>query len=86
MYKETERQASQLVVVWESFYTNSAFFSFSPFHTNHNASCLPPKFCITDCFQFLLGITPVQREIKDKGYAKCRKVHKVCFRLCENGE
>ena len=60
--------------------------AFHHFHTNHNASCLPPKFCITDCFQFLLGITPVPREIKDKGYAKCRKVHKVCYRLCENGE
>ena len=31
------------------------FLSYSlNFHIDHNASCLPPKFCITHCFTFLL--------------------------------
>ena len=31
----------------------------------------PPEFCIINhCFQFLLGITVVPREIQDNSYAK----------------
>ena len=44
----------------------------SSFHIAHNAPCLPPKNFASDnpCFQFLLGITFVPREIKVNGYAK----------------
>ena len=48
------------------------------------------------CFQFLLGITVVLREIQDNGYAKVflsrgsggggGGVNKVLYGLCENGE
>ena len=46
----------------------------------------PPKFCITDCFQFLLGITLVPREIEDNGYAKFWEVNKVRAWSTENGD
>ena len=38
------------------------------------------------CFQFLLGITVVPREIEDNGYAKVLKVNKVHYGLGENGQ
>ena len=38
------------------------------------------------CFQFLLGITVVPREIADNGYEKFWEVNKVHYGLCENGE
>ena len=48
------------------------------FRIDHNASCLP-LFTHNHCFQFLLGITVVPREIEDNGYAKLgggvNKVH-----------
>ena len=38
------------------------FLSYSlNFLIDHNASCSPPKFCITHCFTFLLGITGVPK-------------------------
>ena len=37
-------------------------------------------------FQFFLGITVVQREIKDNGYVKFWRVNKVQHGLCENDE
>ena len=37
------------------------------FTMTHNAPCLPPKILQNHCFQFLLGITVVPREIKDNG-------------------
>ena len=40
------------------------------FHIDHNAPCLPPRLLHNHCFQFLLGITVVPREIEDIGYAK----------------
>ena len=41
------------------------------FHIDHNASCLPsaPQILHNHCFQFLLGITVVPREIEENGYA-----------------
>ena len=45
---------------------------------DHNAACLPPRILHNHCFQFLLGITVVPREIQDNGYAK--------FFCCENGK
>ena len=38
--------------------------------SNHNVPCLTPKVLRNHCFQFLLGITVVLREIEDYGYAK----------------
>ena len=39
------------------------------------------------CFQFLLGITLIPREIEDNyGYAKFEGVSKAYYGLCENGE
>ena len=38
------------------------------------------------CFQFLLGITVLPREIQDNGYEKFGEVNKVHYGLCENGE
>ena len=35
-------------------------------HISHNAPYLPPVFCITLCFSFLLGITAVPRETVNK--------------------
>ena len=56
------------------------------FHIDHHAPCLPPKFLYDHCFQFVLGITVVPREIKDNGNAKFWGVNKVHYGLCENGE
>ena len=35
------------------------------FHIGYNSSCLPPKILHNHCFQILLGITVIKREIKD---------------------
>ena len=47
----------------------------------------PPQKKLHDpCFQFLLGITFIPREIQDNSYAKYWGVNKVHYDLCENGE
>ena len=38
------------------------------FHIDHNGPLLPPTILHNHCFQFLLGITVVPREIEDNGY------------------
>ena len=38
------------------------------------------------CFQFLLGVTVVPREIQDIGYTNHWRVNKVHYGPCENGE
>ena len=43
----------------------------------------PPQNLHTYCFQFLLGITVVPREIEDNGYAKFWGVNKVHYGLSE---
>ena len=54
--------------------------------------CLPPpppppkKKLRNHCFQFLLGITVIPREIKDNGYVKFGGVNKVHYGLCDNVE
>ena len=45
-------------------------FPIHHFHIDYNASSLPPKVLRSHCFQFLLGITVISREIEDDGYAK----------------
>ena len=53
------------------------------FHIDHSAPCLPPppapQILHNHCFQFLLGITVVPREIQDNSLAKflggVNKVH-----------
>ena len=44
-------------------------FTIRYFHIDHNAPSLPSKILLNFCFQFLLGITVVPREIKDNRYA-----------------
>ena len=39
-------------------------------HRDHNAPCIPLKFLPNHCFQFLLGITVVPRQIQGNDYAK----------------
>ena len=56
------------------------------FHIDHNAPCLLPKILHIHCFQFLLGITVVPREIQDDDYAKLWGVNKMHYGLCANGE
>ena len=46
----------------------------------------PPRKKLNGCFQFLLGITVIPREIEDSGYAKFWEVNKARYGLCENGE
>ena len=56
------------------------------FLIDHNAPCLPTKILHNYCFQFLLGITVVPREIQDNGYVKFWGVNTVRYGLCENSE
>ena len=44
-------------------------FTIRYFHIDHNAPSLPSKILLNFCFQFLLGITVVPKEIKDIRYA-----------------
>ena len=57
---------------------------------DHDPPCFPPPppplILHNHCFQVLLGITVVPREIEDNGYAKFWGVNKVNYGLCENGE
>ena len=46
----------------------------------------PPKILHNHCFQFVLGITAVPKEIQDNGCANLWGVNKVHYGLCENGE
>ena len=45
-----------------------------------------PQYLLNHCFQFLLGITVVPREIEDNGNAKFWGVSKVRYGLGENDE
>ena len=45
-----------------------------------------PKILYNHCYQFLLGITVVPREIEDNGYANFWGTNKVHYGLCENSE
>ena len=61
------------------------------FHVDHNAPYLPhptppPQILHHRCFQFLLGIAVVPREIEDNGYAKFCGVDKVHHGPCGNSE
>ena len=62
------------------------------FHIDHNTHlvypCPPPpkKKMHKHCFQFLLGITVLLREIEVNGYAKFCGVNKVHYGLCKNRE
>ena len=44
----------------------------------------PKKNLHIHCFQFLLGITVVPREIEYNGYAQFRGINKVLYGLCES--
>ena len=59
-----------------------------PYCTLFNPPPPPPpqKKVHNHCFQFLLGISVVPRDIKDNGYAKFWGVNKVHCGRCENGE
>ena len=47
-----------------------AFEGIRHFHIVHNALCLPPKILHKHCFQFLLRLTIVPKEIENNAYAK----------------
>ena len=53
---------------------------------DYNGPCLRPNVLHNHCFQFLLGIAVVPREIEDNGYAKFWGLSKVHYGLSENGE
>ena len=53
---------------------------------DYNDPCLRPKILHNHCFQFLLGIAVVPREIEDNGYAKFWGLNKLHYSLCENEE
>ena len=64
-------------------------------HIDHNAPCLPPPPSSprlnlhNHCFQFLLGVTVVPREIElciFFGRGKGGGINRVHHGLCENGE
>ena len=46
----------------------------------------PPKILHNHCSQFLLGITAVQTEIEDNGYANLMGGDEVHYGLSENSE
>ena len=46
----------------------------------------PQKILHKHCFQFILGLTIVPREIENNAYAKLLGVNKVHYGQCENGE
>ena len=55
------------------------------FYIDHNAPCLPfppppPRLFHIHCFQFLLGITVIPREIEDNGYASFGRVRQGALR------
>jgi len=49
---------------------NSLRLSIDHFHIDHKAPCLPSKLLLNHCFQFLLGVTVVPREIEVNAYVK----------------
>ena len=58
------------------------------FLIGYNAPCSPPcppqkKNLRNHCFQFLLGITVVPREIENNGYIKFWGLNRVNYGLCE---
>ena len=56
------------------------------FHIDHNAPRFRLRILLNHCFQIILGITVVPREIEHNGYAKFWGVYKVHYGLCEKGE
>ena len=56
------------------------------FYMDHNDPFFSLKILHNHCFQFLMGITVVAKEIEDNGYAKFWGLNKVHYGLCENGE
>ena len=58
------------------------------FLIGYNAPCSPPcppqkKNLLNHCFQFLVGITVVPREIENNGYVKFWGLNRVNYGLCE---
>ena len=56
------------------------------FHNVHNALSLLPKVMRSHCFQFLLGLTIVPREIENNAYVQFLGVNKVHYGQCGSGE
>ena len=61
------------------------FLTIHHFHIDHNASCLPPKFCITFFFNFSWVLHSSQTNRKQWLY-KIGRVNEVHYFPCENGE
>ena len=55
------------------------------FHIDHNASCLPPKFCITTVFDFSWDDYNTQEKLETM-VMQILGVNKMDYGLCENGE
>ena len=60
----------------------------SPIPCKQGLKCIlfTPTILYNHCYQFLLGITAVLREIEDDGYAKFWGTNKVHYGLWENSE
>lgn len=56
--------------VWKKKVPKGFFAPIYHFYIDHKASCLPSNILLNHCFQFLLVITVVSREIEHNGYTK----------------
>ena len=53
-------------------------------HAGYNTPCLLPQIFYNLCFQFLLDITVVPREVEENAYAKCWEENKGRFPFNQN--
>ena len=64
-----DKSYTRACLVFKATFESRALY-IRPLHFSHNAPYLPPKILHNLCFSFLLGITPVPREIENYAYAK----------------
>ena len=65
-----DKSYTRACLVFKANFESRALYIHSPLHISHNAPYSPPKILHNLCFSFLLGITPVPREIENYAYAK----------------
>ena len=64
-----DKSYTRACLVFKANFESRALY-IRPLHLSHNTPYLPPKILHNLCFSFLLGITPVPREIENYAYAK----------------